>query len=63
MNEVEALIEIQRMSIGEKIVALSQTEKAYVREYVERAIFENRKRKQKSRSKKVGKMSNKEIRI
>jgi len=53
MNEVEALIEIQRMSIGEKIAALSQTEKAYVRDYVERTIFYNRKRKHKSRIKKV----------
>jgi hypothetical protein len=59
MREIEALMEIQHMSIGEKIVALSQTEKAYVRDYVERAIFENQKRKQRSRIKKVEHRENK----
>jgi len=59
MKEVEALRELQHMSIGEKIVALSQIEKAYIRRYVDRAIFENRKNKQKSRIKKVEHRENK----
>ena len=59
MKEVEALRELQHMSIGEKIVALSQIEKAYIRSYVDRAIFENRKNKQKSRIKKVEHRENK----
>jgi len=54
MEETEALMEIQHMSISEKIVALSQTEKAYVRGYVEKVLSENRKRKLKNRSKKSG---------
>jgi len=54
MEEIEALKEIQRMSISEKIVALSQTDKAYVRGYVERAIFESLKKKRKNRSNKNG---------
>jgi hypothetical protein len=53
MKEVEALMEIQNMSIGEKIAALSQTDKAYIRGYVERAIIESRKIKRKNHSKKT----------
>jgi hypothetical protein len=53
MKEAEALMEIQKMSIGEKIAALSQTDKAYIRGYVERAIIENRKIKRKIRGKKM----------
>jgi hypothetical protein len=47
MKEVEALKEIQRMSIDEKLAALSQTDKAYIRGYVERAIYDSRKKKNK----------------
>ena len=53
MNEVEALTKIQRMSIDEKIAALSPTDKAYVKGYVERAVLESRKHKPKGRRKKV----------
>jgi hypothetical protein len=53
MKEVEALMEIQNMSIGEKIAALSQTDKAYIRGYVERAIIESRRIKRKNRAKKT----------
>jgi len=53
MKEVEALMEIQNMSIGEKIAGLSQTDKAYIRGYVERAIIESRKIKRKSQNKKT----------
>jgi hypothetical protein len=35
------------MSIDEKIAALSQTDKAYIRGYVERAIYDSRKKKRK----------------
>jgi len=63
MKKVEALTEIQNMSIDEKIAALSQTDKAYIRGYVERAVFEGWKGKQKNRGKKTAeqgeKMSNK----
>jgi len=53
MKEEEAVMEIQNMSIGEKIAALSQTDKAYIRGYVERAIIENRKIKRKNHGKAV----------
>jgi hypothetical protein len=53
MKEGETLMEIQRMSIEEKIAALSPTDKAYIRGYVERAVFDCRKLKAKRRSKKT----------
>ena len=43
MNEVEALAKIQRMSIEEKFAALSPTDKAYIKGYVEKAVLESRK--------------------
>jgi hypothetical protein len=43
MNEVEALAKIQRMSIEEKLAALSPTDKAYISGYIEKAILESRK--------------------
>jgi len=52
MNEVEALKEIQRMSIDEKIAALSPTDKAYVKGYIERAVLESRKNAPRERKKK-----------
>ena len=45
MNETEALKEIQGMNIDEKIAALSPTDKAYIKGYIERAVLESRKRK------------------
>ena len=51
MNEVEALKEIQRMSIDEKIAALSPTDKAYVKGYIERAVLESRKNAHRGRKK------------
>jgi len=51
MKDTEALMEIQNMSIGEKIAALSQTDKAYLRGYLERAVLESRKIKRKNRGK------------
>jgi len=46
-------MEIQSMGIGEKIAALSQTDKAYIRGYVERAVIESQRIKRKGRSKKT----------
>jgi len=43
MNEEEALLEIQRMDLEEKIAALSPTDKAYIKGYIERALLETRK--------------------
>jgi len=43
MNEVEALAKIQHMSMEEKLAALSPTDKAYIRGYVEKAVLESRK--------------------
>jgi len=40
MNEGEALMEIQRMDIGQKMAALSPTDKAYIKGYIERAVLE-----------------------
>jgi len=56
MNEVEVLAKIQDMSIDEKIAALSPTDKAYIKGYVERAVMENKRHKSRGRKKKV--MSN-----
>jgi hypothetical protein len=53
MKEIEALTEIQNMSMGEKIAALSPMDKAYIRGYMERAIIESRKIKRKLRGKKT----------
>ena len=60
MKEVDFLIEeIRRMSIDEKIAALSQTDKAYIRGYVERVFIKNRESIQKSRIKGVEHKENK----
>ena len=40
MNESEALTEISRMSMDEKIAALSPTEKAYISGYIDRAVLD-----------------------
>jgi uncharacterized protein YaiI (UPF0178 family) len=51
MTEVETLAKIQAMSIDEKIAALSPTDKAYIKGYIERAVMEKQaseKRKKKS---------------
>ena len=53
MKENDAAAEIQRMSIAEKIAALSQVDKAYVRGYVERAVFQTLKEKRKNPRKKT----------
>jgi hypothetical protein len=53
MKKEEAITELQNMSIGEKIAALSQTDKAFIRGYVERAIIESRKIRRKSSRKKT----------
>jgi len=42
MKEVNALKKIQRMSIDEKIAALSPTDKAYIKGYIEQALLESR---------------------
>jgi hypothetical protein len=52
VKKIETLQEIQNMSIAEKIAALSPADKAYIRGYVERAVFDSRKKTRKSRSKK-----------
>ena len=52
MNEVEALTKIQDMSIDEKIAALSPTDKAYIKGYIERAVMENQRHKPRGRKKK-----------
>jgi len=39
MKKSEALLEIQRMSIEEKMAALSPTDKAYINGYIERAVL------------------------
>jgi hypothetical protein len=41
------LVEIQRMSIEEKVTKLSEVDKAYVRGYIERAVLEYLKQKQR----------------
>ena len=53
MYKAEALTEIQRMSLDEKIAALSPTDKAYIKGYIERAILENRKHMPGKRRKKA----------
>ena len=57
MNEVEALTKIQAMSLDEKIAALSPTDKAYIKGYIERAVMENQRKtsgKRKKKSEKRG---------
>jgi len=55
MKEDEALLEIQRMAMEEKIAALSPIDKAYIKGYIERAILETRKpRQRKIKEKKEG---------
>ena len=46
MELKEALVEIGRMSIEEKIMRLSDVDKAYVQGYVERAVLEHLKLRQ-----------------
>ena len=46
----EALVEIGRMSIEEKIARLSEVDKAYVQGYVERAVLEYQKQQQNRRA-------------
>jgi len=53
MNEAEALTKIRRMSIDEKIAALSPTDKAYIKGYVERAVLQSRKHKPKKNKEKL----------
>jgi len=48
----DALLKIKQMSIAEKIAALTPTDKAYVRGYVERAILDNQKNKQRDHRRK-----------
>ena len=43
------------MSIGEKIAALTPTEKAYIQGYIERAILDNCKNKQRCQRKETKK--------
>jgi len=52
MKKAEALREIQRMSIEEKMAALSPTDKAYIKGYIERAVLETRKPRQRDPGKK-----------
>jgi len=54
MNEAEALAKVQDMSIDEKIAALSPTDKAYIKGYVERAVLASHKDKPRGRKKKAG---------
>ena len=49
----EALRKIQQMSIGEKIVALNPTDKAYIQGYIERAIWDNYKDKKRGNGKRT----------
>ena len=51
MTEVETLAKIQAMSIDEKIAALSPTDKAYIKGYIERAVMENQRHKPRGRKK------------
>jgi len=51
MDEVKALAKIQDMSIDEKIVALTSTDKAYIKGYIERAVMENQRHKPRGRKK------------
>jgi len=53
MKKEDALMEIQRMSIDEKIAALSPTDKAYIKGYIERAVMESRKQKRRRYKKKT----------
>jgi len=49
MTEVETLAKVQAMSIDEKIAALSPTDKAYIKGYIERAVMENQRHKPRGR--------------
>ena len=53
METDEALRKIQQMNIGEKIAALTPTDKAYIQGYVERAIWDNYKNKERSNMEKI----------
>jgi len=48
MNKKEALLEIRRMSIEDKIAKLSATEEAYVRGFIEGATLDNQRLRQLS---------------
>ena len=53
MDEAEALAKVQDMGIDEKIAALSPTDKAYIKGYIERAVMENQRHKPRGRKKKT----------
>jgi len=55
LEQDEALRKLQQMSIGEKIAALTLTEKAYIQGYIERAIWDNYKNKQRYQRKETKK--------
>ena len=55
MEQDEALRKLQQMSIGEKIAALTLTEKAYIQGYIQRAIWDNYKNKQRYQRKETKK--------
>jgi hypothetical protein len=40
MNEKEAMAKIEKMTMEEKVKLLSVTDKAYIRGFIERAVFE-----------------------
>jgi len=49
----EAIRKIQQMSIGEKIAALTPTDKAYVQGYIERAFLGNCIKKERNNREKT----------
>ena len=43
MNEKEVMAKIEAMSIEEKLKLLSETDKAYIRGFIERAVLEQQR--------------------
>jgi hypothetical protein len=43
MNEKEVMVKIEKMPMEEKIKLLSVTDKAYIRGFIERAVFEQQR--------------------
>jgi hypothetical protein len=49
MNEKEVMAQIEKMPLEEKIKLLSVTDKAYIRGYIERAVFEQQRKGRRKR--------------
>jgi hypothetical protein len=54
MNEKEVMAQIEKMPMEEKIKLLSVTDKAYIRGYIERAVFEQQRNGRQKRPRTSG---------